>query len=88
MREHQHDKDGKPALCAGALFWLWTAIPLLLNSRGETKMNTDRIKWMLLGVFLILYGLVLVGLKLAGLPIEVIAGLCAIIAGVLFLINR
>jgi hypothetical protein len=51
-------------------------------------MNMDRIKWILLGVFLILYGLVLVGLKLAGLPIEVIAGLCAIIAGVLFLINR
>jgi hypothetical protein len=51
-------------------------------------MNMDRIKWILLGVFLILYGLVLVGLKLAGLPLEVIAGLCAIIAGVLFLINR
>ncbi len=51
-------------------------------------MNTDKIKWILLGVFLILDGLLLIGLTLAGLPLAVIAGICAIIAGVLFLINR
>lgn len=46
------------------------------------------LKWILLGIFLILFGLILVGIKLGGLPIEVIAGICAIIAGILFLINR
>ena len=51
-------------------------------------MNMDRLKWILLGVFLILQGLVLLGVKLSGLPIDLIAGICALIAGVLFLINR
>lgn len=51
-------------------------------------MNMEKIKWILLGVFLILDGLLLVGLKLGGLPLAVIAGICGIIAGVLFLINR
>jgi hypothetical protein len=51
-------------------------------------MNMDKIKWILLGAFLILDGLLLVGLNLAGLPLGVVAGLCGIIAGVLFLINR
>lgn len=45
-------------------------------------------KWILLGIFLILDGLLLVGVHLGGLPLAVIAGICAIIAGVLFLINR
>lgn len=51
-------------------------------------MNMEKIKWILLAVFLILEGLMLVGVNLGGLPLAVIAGICAIIAGVLFLINR
>ena len=45
------------------------------------------LKWILLGIFLILYGLSLVGV-LGGSPWDLIAGVCAIIAGILFLINR
>ncbi len=48
----------------------------------------DKLKWILLGVFLILDGLILVGISLGGLPLAVIAGICGIIAGILFLINR
>ena len=51
-------------------------------------MNVDKLKWILLGVFLILDGLILVGISLGGLPLAVIAGICGIIAGILFLINR
>jgi hypothetical protein len=51
-------------------------------------MNMDRLKWILLGVFLILYGLVLLGVNVAGNLFPLIAGICALIAGVLFLINR
>jgi hypothetical protein len=50
-------------------------------------MNMDRIKWILLAVFLIIEGLMLLGLGLGG-ALSVIAGICALIAGVLFLINR
>lgn len=46
------------------------------------------LKWILLGIFLILDGLLLVGIHLGGLPLELIAGICAIIAGILFLIDR
>ncbi len=46
------------------------------------------LKWILLGIFLILDGLLLLGVKLADLPVALIAGICAIIAGVLFIINR
>ena len=46
------------------------------------------LKWILLGVFLILDGLLLLGIKLGGLPLALIAGIAAIIAGVLFIINR
>jgi hypothetical protein len=46
------------------------------------------LKWILLGIFLILDGLLLVGVKIGGLPVALIAGICAIIAGVLFVINR
>ncbi len=46
------------------------------------------LKWILLGIFLILDGLLLVGVKLGGLPLALIAGICGIIAGVLFIINR
>jgi glucose dehydrogenase len=45
------------------------------------------LKWILLGVFLILYGLILVGV-IGGSPWELIAGISAIVAGILFLINR
>ncbi len=45
-------------------------------------------KWILLGIFLILDGLLLVGLRLGELPMALIAGICAIIAGILFIINR
>jgi hypothetical protein len=51
-------------------------------------MDTEKLKWYLLGAFLILDGLILVGIKLGGLPIEVIAGICGIVAGILFFINR
>ena len=51
-------------------------------------MNMEKLKWILLAVFLILDGLLLVGISLGGLPVAVIAGICAIIAGILFLINR
>ena len=50
-------------------------------------MNTERLKWILLAVFLILEGLLLLGLGLGGI-ISIIAGLCALVAGILFLINR
>ncbi len=46
------------------------------------------LRWILLGIFLILDGLLLVGIKLGGLPLALIAGICGIIAGVLFLIER
>ncbi len=42
--------------------------------------------WILLAVFLILFGLTLLGVNLAGLTI--IMGICAIAAGVLLLFNR
>ncbi len=51
-------------------------------------MNLEKIKWILLAVYLILAGLVLLGVNLGGGIISIIAGICAIIAGVLFLINR
>jgi hypothetical protein len=55
---------------------------------GDIEMNLEKIKWILLAVYLILAGLVLLGVSLGGGIISVIAGICAIIAGVLFLINR
>jgi len=51
-------------------------------------MNMDRLKWILLAVFLILEGLMLLGVNIGGSIISLIAGLCAVIAGILFLINR
>jgi hypothetical protein len=47
----------------------------------------DRLKWILLGIFLIIEGLMLLGLGL-GQVFNIIAGICALIAGVLFIINR
>ena len=46
------------------------------------------LKWILLGIFLVLDGLLLLGLNLGGLPLALIAGICALIAGILFIINR
>ncbi len=42
--------------------------------------------WILLAVFLILFGLSLLGVNLAGLSI--IMGICALAAGILLLFNR
>ncbi len=50
-------------------------------------MNMEKIKWILLGIFLILEGLALLGV-LGGSPWTIIAGICGIVAGILFLINR
>jgi hypothetical protein len=47
-----------------------------------------QLKWILLGVYLILAGLVLLGVNVGGGLMDLIAGICALIAGVLFLINR
>ncbi|MBL8091364.1 MAG: hypothetical protein KF758_06325 [Anaerolineales bacterium] len=44
------------------------------------------LKWILLGVYLIIAGLSLLGV---GFPLgNVIAGVCALIAGILFILNR
>jgi hypothetical protein len=51
-------------------------------------MNMDRLKWILLAVFLILDGLILLHVSLGGLPLALIAGICAVVAGILFLIDR
>jgi hypothetical protein len=53
----------------------------------EVEMHIDRLKWILLGIFLIVAGLGLLGLGL-GSVVNIIAGICALVAGVLFIINR
>ncbi len=45
------------------------------------------LKWILLGIYLILAGLGLLNF-LSGSPWDLVAGICAVIAGILFLINR
>jgi hypothetical protein len=50
-------------------------------------MNTEKLKWILLAVFLILEGLMLLGLGLGNI-VNIIAGVCALVAGILFLLNR
>jgi hypothetical protein len=47
----------------------------------------NNLKWILLGIFLIITGLGLLGVVTVGI-LSIIAGICALIAGVLFLINR
>jgi hypothetical protein len=47
-----------------------------------------QLKWILLGVYLILAGLALLGVNVGGGIMDIIAGICALIAGVLFIINR
>lgn len=51
-------------------------------------MNLEKIKWILLAVFLILEGLMLLGVNVGGSIMALIAGIAALIAGILFLINR
>jgi len=46
------------------------------------------LKWILLGIYLILAGLVLLGVHYGGNVLNLIAGICAVIAGILFLIDR
>jgi glucose dehydrogenase len=46
------------------------------------------LKWILLGIYLILAGLALLGVNIGGGIIDIIAGICAVGAGILFLINR
>lgn len=46
------------------------------------------LKWILLGIYLILAGLILIGVHIGGNLVDLIAGVCAIIAGILFLIDR
>ncbi|MFH1185690.1 MAG: hypothetical protein V1755_11745 [Chloroflexota bacterium] len=46
------------------------------------------LKWILLGIYLILAGLVLLGVSLGGGVMNTIAGICAVIAGILFIIKR
>ncbi|MDD2921575.1 MAG: hypothetical protein PHQ36_04745 [Anaerolineales bacterium] len=48
----------------------------------------DKLKWILLGIFLVLTGLSLLGVGFGGAIFNIIAGVCALIAGVLFIINR
>jgi hypothetical protein len=50
-------------------------------------MNMEKLKWILLAIFLILEGLMLLGLGLGNI-VSIIAGICALVAGILFLINR
>jgi hypothetical protein len=45
------------------------------------------LKWILLGIYLVLVGLSLLGVGL-GSAVNLIAGICAVVAGILFLINR
>lgn len=46
------------------------------------------LKWILLGIFLIITGLALLGVAVGGSIMNIIAGICALIAGILFIINR
>jgi hypothetical protein len=44
------------------------------------------LKWLLLGIYLVVAGLMLLGVSF---PLaNIIAGVCALIAGILFIINR
>ena len=51
-------------------------------------MGTDRLKYVLFSIFLILVGLGLTGVALGGVIVNIIAGICAISAGILFIIYR
>jgi hypothetical protein len=51
-------------------------------------MSTDRLKYVLFSIFLILIGLSLVGAGIGGSIVNIIAGVCGIIAGILFILYR
>lgn len=72
--------------CGPALYVMDVQLALRLFIDGSMDMRSA--KWILLGIFLILDGLLLVGIRLGELPMALIAGICAIIAGILFIINR
>jgi hypothetical protein len=57
----------------------------ILQVKGEIKMGS--LKWIMLGIFLVITGLGLLGVGLGGI-LSVVAGVCALIAGVLFIANR
>jgi len=46
------------------------------------------LKWILLGIYLILAGLPLLGVHIGISFLDIIEGICAVVAGILFLINR
>ncbi len=46
------------------------------------------LKWILLGIYLIIAGLILLQVTIGGNIMTLIAGICAVIAGILFLIDR
>lgn len=50
-------------------------------------MHMGHLKWILLGIFLVITGLGLLGIG-SGSALSLIAGVCALIAGILFIINR
>ena len=47
-----------------------------------------RLKWIMLGAYLILSGLGMLGVSLGGEIVNTITGLCAVLAGFLFLVTR
>ncbi len=51
-------------------------------------MGSDRLKYVLFSIFLILVGLSLVGVHIGGNLLDLVAGICGIIAGILFLLYR
>lgn len=51
-------------------------------------MSSDRLKYVLFSIFLILVGLAMVGAGFGGGILNIIAGICGIIAGVLFILYR
>jgi hypothetical protein len=53
---------------------------------GVTTMRS--LKWILLGIYLIVAGLALLGVHFGGNILDIIAGICAVGAGILFLIDR
>ena len=51
-------------------------------------MSRDRLKYVLFSVFLILVGLGMVGVGFCGGLLDIVAGICGIIAGVMFILYR
>jgi hypothetical protein len=55
---------------------------------NEGEMIMRGLKWILLGIYLIISGLILLHVTIGGNIMTLIAGICAVIAGILFLIDR